>query len=403
VLGATAVGSLADKYGRRKALLLSVLFKVVGSLVAALAPDMTVFFVSRFVVGIGSATTYQIGFVYLLEMVGREHRNKFGLLYAVLFSCASMMCAGVAYFVRDYGTYQLVLTIPAFFMFLYPVIIPESPRWLLIQDRREEALAILQTIAQWNKREVNSTVLEKIHVATTEDSGSHNGVLDLFKTPRLRRRSLVLMYIWFTVSLIFFALSLGAGNLAGDIFLNSFLMSMVEVPCNLLAMCAIQIPDIGRRRMTVFCFCLSGLSCLVCVPALMFPSAGSDLMVTIFSLLGKGGAAASWNILYLYTTELFPTEVRNTGLGASNTASRTGGILASYAGNSLRNVWLPLPFIIFGVMGTGAGLLSLLLPETLGETLHETIVQVESAPNDDKKQSRDKKNYKPIDTGDNKC
>ena len=58
-------------------------------------------------------------------------------------------------------------------------------------------------------------------------------------------------------------------------------------------------------------------------------------MSTVFSLIGKGAATGVFNGLYLYTTELFPTEVRNIGLGVVNTAARVSGIAAPYVGGSM--------------------------------------------------------------------
>jgi OCT family organic cation transporter-like MFS transporter 4/5 len=46
------------------------------------------------------------------------------------------------------------------------------------------------------------------------------------------------------------------------------------------------------------------------------------------SLVGKLGATASFAILFVYTAEMFPTEIRSTAVGSSSTCGRIGGILA---------------------------------------------------------------------------
>ena len=60
-----------------------------------------------------------------------------------------------------------------------------------------------------------------------------------------------------------------------------------------------------------------------------------DLGVTILSLIGKAGSTAAFNLMYIYTAELFPTEIRTLAMGVCNLSSRISGMAAPYAGNSL--------------------------------------------------------------------
>ena len=72
------------------------------------------------------------------------------------------------------------------------------------------------------------------------------------------------------------------------------------------------------------------------------------------------------------SAELFPTEVRNVGLGAASMAGRLGGILCPYL-NLLAATWTPLPLCIYGGLALTGGCMALLLPETLGKRLPETV------------------------------
>ena len=88
--------------------------------------------------------------------------------------------------------------------------------------------------------------------------------------------------------------------------------------------------------------------------------------------IGKLAITTSYGVIYIYTAELFPTVIRNAGVGTSSLCARIGGIICPYI-NMLITVWKPLPLIIYGILAFIGGMLTLLLPETLNKELPETI------------------------------
>merc|ERR1712037_431073 len=102
------------------------------------------------------------------------------------------------------------------------------------------------------------------------------------------------------------------------------------------------------------------------------------------ALVGKFGATARFAVVFVYTAEMFPTEIRSTAVGASSLCGRIGGIVAPPVA-TLGSVWLPLPFVIMGGFSLLGGILVLIvLPETLGSKLPDTM---EEALNLGKKKS----------------
>ncbi|KAJ8384787.1 hypothetical protein AAFF_G00198730 [Aldrovandia affinis] len=97
---------------------------------------------------------------------------------------------------------------------------------------------------------------------------------------------------------------------------------------------------------------------------------------TIVAILGKGLSEASFTTVFLYTTELYPTVVRQNGIGYTSFIARLGVSIAPLV-ILLDDVWKLLPQIIFCTVAISSGLVAGLLPETKNRRLPETIEDVE--------------------------
>ena len=92
-----------------------------------------------------------------------------------------------------------------------------------------------------------------------------------------------------------------------------------------------------------------------------------------FALIGKMMASATFQILYVYTVEVFPTSIRNTAIGSCSCIARFGAILSFFLRLLKDYVWKPAPILLMGTSSLVGGFLALCLPETIGNTLPETI------------------------------
>ena len=90
-------------------------------------------------------------------------------------------------------------------------------------------------------------------------------------------------------------------------------------------------------------------------------------------VVGIFGMAGTYNLLIVYTTELFPTVVRNAMLGCTSQASQMGAILAPMVVVLGERV----PFAVFGASGIVGGLLVFYLPETMNKPLYDTMAGLE--------------------------
>ncbi|XP_049951899.1 organic cation transporter protein-like, partial [Schistocerca serialis cubense] len=100
-------------------------------------------------------------------------------------------------------------------------------------------------------------------------------------------------------------------------------------------------------------------------------------LIITFAMIGKLGITAAYGTLYIFSTEQFPTVIRNVALGASSTCARVGGILAPFV-NILAEYWRPLPLVIFGALSLATQATALLLPETMNQNLPDTVAEGEN-------------------------
>ncbi|ELU08084.1 hypothetical protein CAPTEDRAFT_81559, partial [Capitella teleta] len=101
-------------------------------------------------------------------------------------------------------------------------------------------------------------------------------------------------------------------------------------------------------------------------------------VATAFSVVGKAGISGAFGAVYVYTGELNPTNIRNIAFGTASMFARISGMAAPFIGGPLVNLWVGLPTLVFGIFGIVSGSLVLLLPETFGQTLPETVEEAEN-------------------------
>ncbi|KAH0509903.1 Solute carrier family 22 member 21 [Microtus ochrogaster] len=202
----------------------------------------------------------------------------------------------------------------------------------------------------------------------TKTPQSHH-IYDLIRTRNIRILTIMSIILWLTISVGYFGLSLDTPNLNGNIYLNGFLLAAVEVPAYVLAWLLLQ--HVTRRYSMAGSLFLGGsvLLLLQLVP--------SDLIYlsTTLVMVGKFGITSAYSMVYVYTAELYPTVVRNMGVGVSSTASRLGSILSPYF------VYLGaydrfLPYILMGSLTILTAILTLFFPESFGVPLPDTIDQM---------------------------
>uniref|UniRef100_UPI003AAC3DEA solute carrier family 22 member 15 n=1 Tax=Centroberyx gerrardi TaxID=166262 RepID=UPI003AAC3DEA len=374
LVGNVVFGPLSDKIGRKPVFLTGLFFEVLFGYATALAPSYEVFAVSRLLVGLMNGGIGLVCFVLTQEYVGKSYWAMTGTLTNMTFAVGIALFAALGYYIRPWRDLATAANSPGILFFLLCVTLPESPRWLYSRGQTERAEEVLRYMALRNGKTVTNLTLRRVGTGkpgNRDDRGT--GVLQLVTHPVLRWRTMVLMYVWYACSLVYYGLTLGASETSGSRYVNVAMYGLVELPAYPLCIYLIKKHWAGRRKSMASFLCLAGSACLC--TTLVPENTGALLSVTSLALLGKLMVSAAFNIVYVYTSELYPTVIRNAGLGVCSMSCRVGGILAPFV-PSMRALHSSMPFTVFCLSGLTAGCLGLLLPETLNRPAAETLEEL---------------------------
>ncbi|XP_015267762.1 PREDICTED: solute carrier family 22 member 2-like [Gekko japonicus] len=372
-LGSVTVGYIADRFGRKTSLLITTLVSSISGVLVALAPNYLWSVIFRFMQGLVSKGSWTAGYILITEIVGPGYRRTVAILYQAAFAVGLLILDAVAYAIPHWRWLQLAITLPTFLLLLYYWCLPESPRWLISQGQNGRAMEIVGDIAK-----TNGKMLPAQFESITLEEGDEDGeklspsLIDLVKTPQMRKYTFILMYNWFTSAVTYQGLIMYLGVSEGNVYLDFFYASLVEFPAALILIFTIE--RIGRRYPWAAANFVAGIACLATA---FTPNDMLWLKVTL-ACLGRLGITMAFEMVCFVNTELYPTFLRNLGVMVCSSLCDLGGIISPFVVYRLAEIWHELPLVVFTLVGLIAGGTVLLLPETKGRTLPETIEDVEN-------------------------
>ncbi|KAK7078545.1 hypothetical protein SK128_015727 [Halocaridina rubra] len=397
MMGALMLGGVADVVGRLKTLMVSLIGTIAFEGFSSFAPTFFIMLGLRFFGGVCCALVILSSFVLSQELVGTNYRSVCGIMIAAFFAVGIGIFSVLAASVSDWRTLSFICSVCGILFMLLPCYVPESPRWLIIHGRRDEAKAVLEHIARRNGKFEELPTHWEVTVSGGDEDGKVKvnkskkslGVCDLIRHPYIFMLTVIQVYSWFVNSATYYGLTMAASNLGGNVYLSTALSGLIEIPACLIAVAVID--RLGRRITLCGFMLVGGIACL-CIQVLP-PSLVS--LTTSLALCGKLSIAASFSVCYVHSAEIFPTPIRNSGMGIVSVAARIGGIISPFI-LMLGDVLPNLQFTALGLMTFLSGLLNLKLPETMGLPMPESIADILAMKNASSKDSSDDFQYREL-------
>ena len=359
--GAGLLGQLSDVKGRRTGVYAAVLISSLGAGLASISYSYSQYFVAVFIGGFGVGGIGVASFVLCTEPLGISWKGIMGIGTQYWWALGICLMSFFGYLMREswrmYSFFCALLGCG--YVFFTTSFLKESPRWLLANGKPNEAKEVLEFLAKKNGR----LTFERLPDLKEPEKTENVNVSAIFPHKKLKLRLMCMAFVFACNGLIYYGISLNVGNLAGSIYMNNFLSGLVEIPSHIAAQFAVDI--IGRRTTLMSLMSLSGFGAFI-------SGFLKGKQRIFFALVGRFGISGSFNVVYLYTTELFPTIVRSAALGSCSMIGRIGSISAPQV-LFLRVISPELPSIVLALFALLAVLTCTLVPETHGLVLEESL------------------------------
>ncbi|KAK2817094.1 hypothetical protein Q5P01_025285 [Channa striata] len=373
MFGAMSFGSLSDRFGRRIMLLVSYVSGMLFAVASAFSSSYVMFAVLRFFTGFCITGIVIVSAVLSVEWVDVEHRKLVGVVDSLSWTFGNTAFAAIAYLVTDWRWLIVSVTSPLIVAIITWRWMPESARWLIANGKLEQAKMYLEKCAKMNRRKGLTNTLKSETLATIvvrEKTNRTYSYLDLIRTPKMRKLSVSTGLVWFCVATAFYGISFNITGFGLNIYLTQFTYALIELPAKIAVYYLLD--KIGRRRTEVGSLLLTGI-CLginVLVPKEM------SVARTVVAVFGKAFSSASFATLVLYSSELYPTVVRQNGMGYNSFMARLGVSVAPLI-VLLDDVWKELPQLVLCSLALLGAMAARTLAETRNRCLPETIEDIE--------------------------
>ncbi len=377
IVGAMSAGIPGQKWGGRETLRILAVFYVLSALGCAFAWNWYALLAARFIGGLGIGGSSVLGPVYIAELAPAKMRGRLvglfqinvvvGILLAYFSNyCIARMGLGAAEWRWQFG----VAALPAVLFLVMLFGIPPSARWLVTQNRVEEARSVLQLMGAENpeaelKEIVDSIHLERLQIAEPLFTRKYRLPIFLAITVGVFNQLSGINAILYYLNDIFGAA--GFSKVSGD--LQAVAVGSMNLIATLLAMSVID--KLGRKTLLLI-GSVGTAACLAGVSRIFFTQSHRGYLLWLLVGYIAFFAISQGAVIWVYISEVFPNRVRAKGQALGSSSHWIMNALIAYAFPQLAKSSGAYPFVLFAIMMAVQFFVVLFFyPETKGVTLEQ--------------------------------
>ncbi|XP_059242960.1 solute carrier family 22 member 20-like [Mustela nigripes] len=250
LVGATVFGIFCDRCGRKTALRSGILLMMAAGTSAAFSPNFLAYCMLRFLSGMAMTGIIITSLCLTMEWTPTQRRTLVNIYTMYMITLGQVVLTGLAYLIRPWRWLQGTLSVAYVIILLYSWGLPESACWLITHNKLDKAVKNLQAVATLNGRKEQGRKLtpEVVRLHMQEDTAAIKEtpfLLDLFRTPGLRRTTCCIALGWFSAGFSFFGLGLDVQKFGFNIYWTQLLFTVVDFPMKLLT--GLSMGYFGRR------------------------------------------------------------------------------------------------------------------------------------------------------------
>ncbi len=361
-LGAALGGALADRLGRKRGLVLFVTLGAAASVLTALAQSVPMLFAARVVTGFGLAAGIVTTMTCVAEFFPAARRGKSQAMVMVIGLFAIPITNWIARLTvpnsPDGWRYVFAWGAVGFSFLIAALWLPESPRWLARQGRFDDAETTLRGIEAAVAREVGTLpeprLVNRPNVARVPWATMFG--------PEYRRRTIVLCVLWILQTLGFYGFEAWVPTLLvqhGITLTHSLTyVTLMNVGAPIGALLASYVSDRFERKHSI-----ALVAAAIAVFGLLYGMSFVPVLIVVFGLLVGMLIQTFASLIYAYTPEQFPTDLRNSATGFTYSLGRLANVANAFL---IAAIFTHVGYAAVFIYIAGAWLLTAIITLTFG-------------------------------------
>ena len=387
LIGALFTGYFADKYGRKKVIITTSILYIISAIGCALAGSSAMLIIFRFLSGLAVGATSVAGPMYISEISPAHNRGKLVSMNQFAITFGILLAYVADYLLLGFGenSWRYMLAVPAFFGIAYLIFLltslPESPRWLLSQNRKAEAVNVMKKIGGQQLIDDELPEMERVLLIDEGKRRIQFGEIFKGKTGKIVVIGTLLaafQQITGINAVIMFAPDIFQSS--GSAKVDSMMLSVIVGLTNFfMTIVALWLVD-KKGRKTLLLWGAAGM--IVSLGYLCFEFSkplqnGAGVLVALLVYISFFAASFA-PVMWVIISEIYPNRIKGVAMSFSTAVSWLCVFLAVYFAPVIQgSLGLNYLFGIFGGFSVLAFVfVKIWIPETKGKTLEEIQMQL---------------------------